>query len=471
MRDRTSRAGTGVTQRSSAQRSSAQRSSALVVVVMSAGYFLVLLDVTIVNVALPRIGTDLNAGVETLQWVVDGYAVALASLLLTGGTVGDSRGHRRVVVAGFAVFGLASLACGLAPGAGVLVVARVVQGVGAALLLPGTLAVIAGTAPDAQARARAIGVWAGIGSLALPAGPLLGGALVETLGWRAVFVANVPVVLVALLLTVAVAPRTRVEPPRGVDRAGVLLGALLLATVTFALVEAGHHGLDASAVAAAGLAVLLVVVFVAVERRVADPMLPPGLFRRREFVAANLVGAVMNLGTLGLLFVLTLYLQAVQGRSAFGAGVAVLPLFVPLVVLAPAAGRVVARTGPRPVMVAGLLLAASGLVVTALLQAGDALLTAGLLLWGVGMALLTPAVVAAALCAVPPAMAGVASGINNTARQAGGAVGIAAFGALAGPADQVPGFLSGFHVAGLVAAGLYLAATLAALVCRPAAVG
>jgi DHA2 family methylenomycin A resistance protein-like MFS transporter len=344
----------------------------------------------------------------------------------------------------------------------VLVGARVLQGVGAALLLPGTLAVIGAAFPDVAAKARAIGVWAGVGSLALPAGPLLGGVLVESLGWRAVFVVNVPIVVVAAVLTLRVAPQTRAAQRRRVDGPGVLLGALLLAAVTFALVEAGHHGLDARAGAAGVLAVVLLVAFVVVERRAADPMLPPELFRTRGFVAANAVAGVMNLGTLGLLFLLTLYLQAVQGRSALGAGVAVLPLFLPLAVLAPPAGRVVARTGPRPVIVAGLLLAAVGVALTAFLRtgSGDVLLSAALLLWGIGIALLTPAVVAAALGTVPASRAGLASGITNTARQAGGAIGIAAFGALAGPADQPARFLSGFHAAGLVAAGLFVTAAL-----------
>jgi DHA2 family methylenomycin A resistance protein-like MFS transporter len=281
----------------------------------------------------------------------------------------------------------------------------------------------------------------------------------------------VPVVVLAALLTAWVAPRTSAAHPRRVDRAGVLLGGVLLAAVTFAVVQWGHRGADAAVAAAVVVVVVLLPVFVIVERRTADPMLPPELFRRRGFVGANAVAAAMNLGTLGLLFLLTLYLQTVQGRSAFAAGVAVLPLLAPLCVLAPVAGRLTARWGPRPVMAAGLLLAAPGVAVPALLHAdsGYPVLLAGLLLWGSGIGLLTPAVVAAALGAVPPQRAGLASGINNTSRQAGGAIGIAACGALAGTAGQPVRFLWGFHVAGLATAVLFLAATVATLLLVPRA--
>jgi len=425
-------------------------------VVMCAGYFLVLLDVTIVNVALPQIGDGLGAGVSGLQWIVDGYALALAALLLAGGTIGDLRGHKRVVLAGLTVFGVGSLGCGLAPGIGVLVGARVAQGVGAALLLPGTLAIIADAFPGRGEQARAIGIWAGLGSVALPAGPLLGGALIELIGWRAVFLVNVPIVAIAGALTVRVVPGRAGDLARRVDRAGVLSAGLLLTAVIFAFIEAGRGGLDRLVVVAAVGAVLLATVFVRVERSQPDPMLPPGLFGRRGFAAANAVAGIMNLGTLGLLFLVTLYLQTVQGRSALGAGVAVVPLFAPLALLAPLAGRITGRVGPRPVMLAGLLLAAAGVGQLTTWQPDTPYLELlpGLLGWGVGLALLTPAAVAAA----PAGRSGLASGINNTARQAGGAIGIAAFGAIAGPPAAGAGFLTGLHVSALITAALFVVA-------------
>jgi MFS transporter, DHA2 family, methylenomycin A resistance protein len=416
----------------------------LTLVVMCVGMFLVLLDVTIVNVALPRLRDDLGASVGSLQWIVDGYAVALASLMLPCGDLGDRHGHKRVVLAGLAAFGAGSLAAGLAPGAGLLVAGRVVQGVGAALLLPGTLAVVSRAYPDAAERARAIGIWAAISSLALPAGVIAGGALVDGPGWRWAFLVNLPLVAVALPVTARVVRESREPAARAPDVPGAVLTAALLAAVIFAIIA----GSLAAGVAAAALLAALV----AVERRRSDPMLPATLFRRPAFAAANTVAAAMNLGTLGTLFVLTLFLQDVQGRSALGAGVAILPAFGLLAVVAPLTGRLVGRIGPRGPMVAGLLVSAAGLA----LLADDALLVASML-WGLGLGLLTPAVVAAAMGAVQADRAGLAAAVNNTARQAGGAIGIAASGAVAGSPARA-GFVHSFHGVALGAAALYVAA-------------
>ncbi|MEU2928209.1 MFS transporter [Streptomyces sp. NPDC007251] len=444
-----------------------------VLLVMCAGYFLVLLDVTIVNVALPRIGSGLGADVGGLQWVVDGYALALASLMLTSGTAGDLYGHRRVVLTGFVVFGAGSLACGLAPGVPVLVAARVVQGVGAALLLPGTLALIGRAFPDEAERARAIGVWAGVGSLALPAGPLLGGVLTQGLGWRAVFLVNVPIVVLALIWSAAVVQESREEQARRLDLPGMLLGALALLAVTFAFIEGGRLGAAAPRVlAAAATAVAALAVLGAVElRRGDDAMLPLTLLRRPAFGAANTAAGIMNLCTLGTLFVLTLFLQSVQHRSVLLAGVMLVPLFAPLAVLAPFGGRITGRIGSRLPAGAGFLIAAAGLalLLRATPGAGYPVLLVAFLLWSVGLGLVTPAVVAAAIAAVPGERSGLASAVNNTARQTGGAIGIAVAGAVAGaPADQGR-FVSGFHAVALASAGLYTVAALIAVVLLPGA--
>jgi MFS transporter, DHA2 family, methylenomycin A resistance protein len=434
-----------------------------VLLVMCVGYFLVLLDVTVVNVALPQIGTRLGADVDGLQWVVNGYAVPLAALLLLGGTLGDVRGHKRVVLTGLGVFGMASLLCGLAPSTAVLVGGRVAQGVGAALLLPGTLAIITDSVPERARQARAIGVWAAVGSAALPAGPLLGGALVQALTWRAVFLLNLPVVLVAGLVAHGVVAEHRERAGRRLDWPGACLGGLLLATVVVAVVDAGHTGLSVRTLTAAPLAVVLLVAFIVAERSRLDPMLPLGLFRRPAFTTANLVAGAMNLGTLGLLFLLTLYLQNVQQRSPLSAGLALLPLFLPLSMVSPFAGRVTARLGPRLPMITGLVVAAAGVALLARVEPGSAylVLLPAILAWGIGLGLLTPAVVAAALAAVGPGRPGLASGINNTARQAGGAVGIAAYGAVAGSPSAGSGFVTGLHLLGLATAGLFLAAAVA----------
>lgn len=435
-----------------------------VLIVMCIGYFLVLLDVTIVNVALPSIESGLGASVSGLQWVVDGYALALAALMLGGGTIGDLHGHKRVVLIGLVVFGVASLGCGLAPGTAVLVGFRIAQGVGAALMLPGTLAVITDAYPEGRERARAIGIWAGIGSAALPAGPLLGGLLTQTISWRAVFLLNVPVVAAAVLVASRIVPQAANQPGRRLDGPGVLVGAGLLAVVTFAFVEAGHAGIALPVIAAAVGAVCLLVAFWLIERFRSQPMLPLSAFRRPVFSAANAVAGAMNLGTLGLLFVVTLYLQDIQHYSALRAGMALFPLFLPLTVLAPAAGRLTARVGSKLPMAAGLILAAigTGLLATLGAESGYLMLLPGLLLWGIGLGILTPAVVTAAIGAVPADRSGVASAVNNTARQAGGAIGIAAYGAIVGQPGR-RGFLAGLHTVGLITSALFLAGTAATL--------
>ena len=441
-----------------------------VLAVMCVGYFLVLLDVTIVNVALPTIAAGVGASVSGLQWVVDGYALALASLMLAGGTVGDLGGHERVVLAGLVVFGAGSLACGLAPTTAVLVAARFVQGIGAALLLPGTLAIISHAFPEGPEQARAIGLWAGIGGLALPAGPLLGGVLVDALGWRAIFLVNVPIVAVSFVAAAAIVHESADRRGRTLDVRGVVSGAALLAAITFACIEVGRDGAGSPTVIAAVVcALLLAALFLVVERRRgADAMLPLGLFRRRGFSVANAASAAMNLGTLGTLFVLTLFLQKVQGRSPIDAGLAIVPLFAPLAIIAPLAGRLVSKVGSRIPMAAGLAVAAVGL---ALLVAADAgtgypTLLPAFLLWGIGLGILTPAVVAAAIAAVPSERAGLASAINNTSRQAGGAIGIAIAGGVAG-APAAADFVGGFHAVAIAAAVLYTVAAVASLALLP----
>jgi DHA2 family methylenomycin A resistance protein-like MFS transporter len=435
----------------------------LLLVVMCVGYFLVLLDVTVVNVAVPAIGDDLGAGVAGLQWIIDAYAVTLAALLLAAGTVGDVIGHRPVVLAGLTAFGTASAVCAAAPSTGVLVAARVGQGLGAALLLPGTLAIISRAYPEPGEQARAIGVWAAVGSVALPAGPLLGGLLVDGAGWRWVFLVNVPIVLVAGLVSLRLLPRDRGAPDRRLDLPGTVLGAATLAATTFAVIELGRTGPDPVVLVAAVGAVGCGLGFVVAEHRARQPMLPLRLLGNRQFSTANAVAGSMNLCTLGLLFVLTLYLQHLQGRSALEAGVAVLPLFLPLVVLPPFVGAVIAARGPKLPAIAGLVVSAVGVALVTTWSADTAYvqLVPALLCWGAGMGILTPAVVAAAISALPSDRSGLASGINNTARQTGGAIGIAAYGALAGPPSQVGSFLRGLHAAGVSTVAVWLAAAVA----------
>lgn len=429
---------------------------------MCVGYFLVLLDVTIVNVALPRIGSGLHASVSGLQWIVDGYALALASLMLAGGTVGDLRGHKRIVLSGLAVFGAGSLACGLAPSTAMLVASRVVQGAGAALLLPGTLAIISHAFPQGREQARAIGVWAGIGSLALPAGPLLGGVLIAGLGWRSIFLINVPIVLVSFLAAQWIVQDSADSQARRLDARGVIVGMAFLLAVTFAFIQAGHSGTGSTAVIAAACAatVALGTFLVAERARGAAAMVPLELFRRSAFTVANATAATMNLCTLGTLFVLTLFLQSVQHHSPLTAGLELIPLFAPLAILAPLAGRLTSKLGPRMPIASGLTVAAGGLALLALagVRSSYPAVLPAFLLWGIGLGILTPAVVAAAIAAVTSDRAGLASAINNTARQAGGAIGIAIAGAIAGQPANPHAFIQGFHAVAIAAALLYVIA-------------
>jgi MFS transporter, DHA2 family, methylenomycin A resistance protein len=426
------------------------RQRTLTLVVMCVGMFLVLLDVTIVNVALPSLRADLGAGVASLQWIVDGYAIAIAALMLPCGDFGDRHGHKRVVLGGLAAFGAGSLFAGLAPGPGVLVAARVVQGCGAALLLPGTLAVVSRAYERPAERARAFGIWAAISALALPAGVILGGLLVEGPGWRWAFLVNLPVIAVALPLAAVVVRETREPSGRALDAPGTVLGAALLGTATYALIERSWP--------AAAIAVALLAGFLWLERRSADPMLPVALFRRPAFAIATAVAATMNLGSNGTLFVLTLFLQDVQGRSPVGAGLVCLPAFATLALVASPAGRAVGRLGPRGPMCAGLLCSAAGL---ALLVAGPSIWA--FVLWGAGLGFITPAVVAASMGAVQRDRAGLASALNNTARQVGNAIGIAAAGTIAG-APGSAGFVGRFHALALGAAALYVVVAAVAMV-------
>lgn len=426
--------------------------------VMCAGMFLVLLDVTVVNVAVPSIVTGLRTTTAGVQWVVDGYTVALASLLLASGALSDRLGHRQVVAVGLMIFGAASAGCALAPSASVLVATRAAQGAGAAMLLPGSIAAIADAYPGRAAQARALGIWAGVSSLALPAGPLLGGLLISTSGWRAVFWVNLPVTAVCLAGVLAWVRTPGERPRRRLDPAGLGLGTVGLAAVVYAVIDAREAAVAAAAAGAAGMAAVIALVLV--ERRVAAPLLPPGLFRRPAFAAANASAFVMNLTSNGLLFLLTRYLQSVLGRSALGAGIMLLPLFVPLAALSPLAGRLTARRGPRPVLLAGAVLAGTGQLCLLLVSTTSTYprLVPALIGVGLGVGLFTAPVVATAIRSAPADRSGLAGGVNNAARQAGTALGVAVYGAIAGSPARLGHFIGALRDLGIAAMILWIAA-------------
>lgn len=442
---------------------------------MCAGMFLVQLDVTVVNVALPHIGTAMHTGLSGLQWVVDSYAVVLAALLLTAGVAGDRFGHRVTVLTGLVLFGVASLGCSAAPGIGVLIGFRALQGVAAAILLPGTLAVVSKTFPERAEHARALGIWAGVSALALPTGPVLGGALVTALGWRTVFWINLPVVTIAFVATIRLLAEDHGNPAAQLDLFGMVTAALALGALVFTVIEAGSS--ITTVVAGSVITVVSAVAFVVRERTAQAPMIPPSLMRYPPFAGTNAVAAAMNFVGIGAIFVLTLYLQEIRGHSAITAGAMMLPLFAPLAVMAPVTGRIGARTGPRLPMLAGLALGTAGgaalLLVT--VRGPYPELLPSLLGLGLGMGLLTPSVVTAAMRTCSPERQGLASGTNNTARQAAGAVGVAVFGAIAASPAHPGSFVSGLHAIAILSAALWLASIVITLRVvqpnRPAASG
>ena len=396
------------------------------------GLFFVQLDVTIVNVALRSIGGSLGAGTAALQWVVDAYALALASLMLSAGDAADRIGRRRVFVAGLGGFALGSLGCALAPSAGALVAARAVQGVGAAALLPSSLAIVNHAYPEPRARARAIGIWAGVAAVGLAGGPLIGGLLVQSLGWRSVFWLNLPLCVVAVVATLRFVPESR-GGARRIDVPGQVLAAAALAALVFALIEGGRLGWGSPAVVSAlGVLAVCGTAFVLRELRTAEPLLDLRDFRSPAFSAANAASALMNIGMLGLLFALSLFFQRTQGLSPLAAGVRLLPLFAPFAVLAAAGGRLVGRTGPRLSASAGLATAGVAFLAISPIDgsSGYGSIWWALVLVACGLAAATPALVSAATGALAPERGGIASAVNNTARQAGGAVGVALIGAL-----------------------------------------
>ncbi|MFF3432451.1 MFS transporter [Streptomyces sp. NPDC002602] len=431
----------------------------VVLVTMCVGLFLVQLDATAVNVALPAIGADLHASVSGLQWVVAGYLVPFAALLLAVGTLGDRYGHRRVVIAGLLLFAAGSVACAVAPNTGMLIAGRAVQGTGGAALGTGPLAVITLAYPQERERAKAIGIWVAVGGLALPLGPLVGGLLVAGPGWRWVFLLNLPIIAASLVPVLTQVPAGRGTAAARLDVQGTALGALTLTSLMLALIEGGRNGsVSPPALAAIAAALVFGLAFGRAERRHPNPALPPELFRDRRFSTANAAAAAMALVHVGTVFLITLYLQGIQHRTPLAAGAALLPMFLPLTLLAPFTGRITARYGPRIPATTGLILGATG---TALLTRVNAdsryvLLLPALVLLGTGLGLLTTPLVATAIAAVPHNQAGLAIGINNTARQTGAAIGIALFGTLAGSTTDPHRFMAGLHLAGITAATLYL---------------
>lgn len=437
--------------------------------------FLLTLDDTALSVALPSIAGDLGLGLSGLEWVVNAYTLALAALLLTGGKLSDALGSRRIFLAGLAVFTVASLAGGLAPSGLLLLVARVMQGSGAALMMPATLAIISTTFPARQ-RGMAIGVWAGVSAGGLAIGPLLGAVLTESFGWRSIFLVNVPLGAVGLAFGRAILEESKPASRRlSLDLAGMLAWGGTLFALVFALTEGMSYGwtspliLASFASAAVGL-----LAFVRLEQRSDAPLLELSLFRSRNLSGANAVSLLSTAVMCSIFFFISLYLQVVRGYGAIEAGAAFLPMTLLICLLAPAAGRISDRTGRRLPAALGMVILAGGLLLLSRLGARSGLgdLLPALMLSGIGIGLTTAPVTTAALDFAPQDEAGLRAGILNTSRMIGLAVGIALMGAivtarwpggLAGAATDPRAFVDGLSVAFLVNAVIALvAAALAA---------
>ncbi|MEV2278449.1 MFS transporter [Nocardiopsis sp. NPDC049922] len=402
--------------------------------------FLVGLDTTIVNVGLPAIGHGLGVGVRGLEWTVDAYTLVLAGLLISSGALADRFGRRRVFQIGLAVFGAASLACALAPSAGALIAARAVQGIGASMLSPVALAIVVNAMPDPRERARAIGVWASVFGLSMAAGPLVGGALVEGLGWRSLFWINAPVIVAALVLTAVFVPESRARRPRRLDIPGQVLLIAVVAVSVGVLIEGPHLGWT-SPVALAGyaLAAVATVAFVWIESRRREPLIDPRLLRRPAFGGAVLGAVAVFVALNAALLLNTLYLQQGRGWTPLDAGLTVLPMAVGATVCAPLSGYLVGRVGPRPpLLLAGAFIAAGGLCLVGLDQdTGVPLLLTAYALIGVGFGFANAPITDTAVSGLPAERAGVAGAITSTARQLGAALGIAVAGGLvAGAAPE-----------------------------------
>jgi EmrB/QacA subfamily drug resistance transporter len=445
---------------------SAQGRWVLLVTILGSG--LAQLDATVVNLALPHIGIDLHVGLRSLQWVVTSYTLTLAALLLTGGALGDSFGRRRVFALGVGLFALASLACGMAPGESTLISARLVQGVGGALLTPGSLAILqASFAPEE--RAKAIGAWTGLGGVAGALGPIVGGLLLRVGSWRLVFLINPPIAVLVLLVTFRHVPETKASSgDRHVDVQGTACAAGGLALLTYGLIE------DRWPLTVAGVAVLGL--FVLVEHREARPMLPPGIFGSRQFTGANLVTFVQYGAMGGVFFLLPVELQSASGFSPLVAGAALLPVTVLMLLFAARSGAIAARIGPRLQMTAGPVLVGVGLLLLRRVGVGASYwvdVLPAVVVFALGLVVVVAPLTATALASAPAEHVGLASAVNNDVARVAGLLAVAVLPAAAGisgaaylhPAELAAGFRTAVTVA--AALSLVAAAIAAALIRNP----
>jgi EmrB/QacA subfamily drug resistance transporter len=435
-------------------------------VAVAFGLFMIMLDNTVVNVALPSIQRDLKVDVSSLEWVVNAYFLTFAVLMLSGGKLADLFGRRRIFIAGLVVFTLSSLACGLATNGETLIAARAVQGVGAALMNPATLSIITATFPPRQ-RGMAMGIWVGVSAVALALGPITGGLLAEHADWSWIFFINVPIGAFAILAARIVIKETKdTSLEQRLDLPGLATSGAGLLALTYALIEANAKGwTSAEILSLFGVAVVGFAAFIALERRQRAPMLDLSLFRNRTFTGANLTMLLVALSMFGVFFFVSLFVQNILGYSPVQAGASFLPMTLCIIFFAPVAGKLSDRIGSRWLMSGGMALVAVSLVLFSLLDESSSFwnLFPALLVGGAGMAMAMTPTTAAAMGSVPVDKAGVGSGVLNSSRQVGGSLGIAVMGAILGsyisvgrtspdfPGEFVNGFQSALYVAAAIA--------------------
>jgi DHA2 family methylenomycin A resistance protein-like MFS transporter len=426
-------------------------------VATSLGFSVVQLDVSIVNVAIKSIGADLGGGVSGLQWVVNAYTIVFAACILTAGSIADRIGARRLFVGGFVLFMVASAVCGVAPDLGVLIGGRAVQGLAAALLVPSSLALLSHAYTDARARTQAVGIYLAGASSALSGGPLIGGALIAAIGWRAIFFINIPVGLCGIFLTLRFANETTRSARRGVDVPGQVTAIATLVLLVGSTIEGGVHGFAATDVLAGYAAALACGgLFVMFEARSRSPMLPLSLFGSRVFSVCSVAGLLINTAFYGLIFVISLFFQRVQGLSPLMTGLALAPVMIGITASNVASGGMQERFGATRVLALGAAVLAAACASMLSVGAGTSYgaIVVPLAALGIGTGLVVPTVTAQLLGSVDRSRSGVASGTLNTLRQTGSAVGVALFGSLLAGSD---GFVAGVHVSLAIAVGLGLA--------------
>jgi EmrB/QacA subfamily drug resistance transporter len=404
----------------------------LVLAICCLSLLLVGMDVTIVNVALPAIRADLHASVSGLQWVIDAYTVVLASLLILSGSTADRLGRRRTFQLGLVLFTAGSLLCSIAPGLGWLIAFRMLQAVGGSMLNPVAMSIITNVFIDPRERARAIGAWAGVVGISLGLGPVLGGLLVQTIGWRSIFWVNVPIGIVAFALAAVFVPESKAEQARRIDPLGQVLVIAVLLSLTYAIIEAPRAGGSAEIWAAAALCVLALGALLRHESRRTEPLIELAFFRSIPFSGATVM-AVCAFGAFsGFLFLSTLYLQDVRGLSALHAGLFLLPMAAMTVVFAPISGRIVGSHGPRvPLVIAGTAMFAGALPLTGITDhLGYGWLLACFLVFGLGFGMVNAPITNAAVSGMPRSQAGVAAAVASTSRQVGASLGVAIVGAV-----------------------------------------